>query len=59
MTQIVEITVAITELHLISPADPAPVQFAVIKVGLNTTDDKKKKKKKKMTADLLKQDPNT
>ena len=43
VTQIVEITVAITELHLISLADPAPVQLAVIKVGLNTTDEKKKK----------------
>ena len=49
MTQIVEITVAITELHLISLADPAPVQLAVIKVGLNTTDEEKKivKKRKK------------
>ena len=37
---------AVTELHLISPADPAPVQLAVIKVGLNTTDDKKIVKKK-------------
>ena len=43
MTQIVEITVAITELHHSAAGDPAPVQFAVIKVGLNTTDDKKNK----------------
>ena len=47
VTQIVEITVAITELHLISLADPAPVQLAVIKVGLNTTDEEEKNVKKK------------